>query len=53
MKVDIAIQSYRKPELLILTLLSLKSFSGEHIDTVFINDDGSSVEQFELLANDN
>ncbi len=46
MKVDVAIQSYKKPELLIYTLLSLKKHSGKHIDIIYINDDGSSDEQF-------
>lgn len=41
MKIDVAVQSYRKPELLLYTLLSLKAHSAHLIDTVWINDDGS------------
>jgi len=39
MKIDVAIQSYKKPELLLYTLLSLYKHSSEHIDTIYINDD--------------
>lgn len=41
MKVDVAVQSYKKPESLIYTLLSLKKCCGKHIDTIYINDDCS------------
>lgn len=41
MKVDVAVQSYKKPESLIYTLLSLKKNCGVHIDTIYINDDCS------------
>lgn len=41
MKIDVAIQSYKKPESLIYTLLSLKKHSGNYIDTIYINDDVS------------
>ncbi len=44
MKIDVAIQSFKKPELLLYTLLSLKAHSASHIDTVWINDDGSNDE---------
>lgn len=40
-KVDVAIQSYKKPESLVYTLFSLKKYCGEHIDTIYINDDCS------------
>ncbi len=40
-RVDVAIQSYKKPESLIYTLLSLKKYCGEHIGTIYINDDKS------------
>ncbi len=40
-KVDVTIQSYKKPELLIYTLLSLHKHSKDTIDTVWINDDKS------------
>ena len=42
MKIDVAIQSYKKPESLIYTLLSLKKVSGQHIDTIYIQDDKSN-----------
>lgn len=40
-KVDVAIQSYKKPESLIYTLFSLKKYCGNYVDTVYINDDCS------------
>lgn len=40
-KVDVAIQSYKKPESLVYTILSLRKYCGEHIDTIYINDDCS------------
>ena len=40
-KVDVAIQSYKKPESLIYTLLTLKKHCGELIDTVYVQDDCS------------
>ncbi len=40
-KIDVAIQSYKKPELLIYTLLSLHKFCKDSIDTVWISDDKS------------
>ena len=40
-KVDVAVQSYRKPESLIYTLFSLHRNSADRVDRVFINDDGS------------
>ena len=43
-KIDVAVQSYKKPESLIYTLLSLKKHCGEHIDTIYINDDCSGDE---------
>lgn len=43
-KIDVAIQSFKKPESLIYTLLSLKKFCGEIIDTIYINDDCSGDE---------
>jgi hypothetical protein len=41
-KVDVAVQSYRKPESLIYTLMTLYEYSRDRIDTVFINDDCSN-----------
>lgn len=49
MKVDLAIQSYRKPERMALTLLSLHKHSAKHIDNVFINDDGSTHSEARIL----
>ncbi len=40
-KIDVAIQSYKKPESLIYTIFSLKKHCGELIDTIYINDDCS------------
>ena len=39
MKIDVAINSYKKPESLVYTLMSLKKVAGDMIDTVYINDD--------------
>jgi hypothetical protein len=52
-KIDVAIQSYKKPELLFYTLLSLKKFCGSHIETVFINDDCSGQETLDFYNNPN
>ena len=41
--VDVAVQSYKKPELLLHTLLSLRAHSARHIDAVWINDDLSDA----------
>ena len=48
LKVDVAVQSYKKPESLVYTLLSLKKRCGDIIDTVYINDDcsGNEIERF-------
>ncbi|MGW8133503.1 hypothetical protein ACWGWX_27500, partial [Klebsiella pneumoniae] len=42
MKVDVIIQSFKKPELLFYTLLSLKKHSEQHIHTIWINDDSDN-----------
>ncbi|MEE3660420.1 hypothetical protein V2I52_00505 [Brenneria sp. g21c3] len=42
MKVDVAVCSYKKPELLFKTLLSLKKVSEKFIDTIWICDDGGN-----------
>lgn len=47
-KVDVAIQSFRKPESLIYTLFSLHRYCGEHVDTIWINDDCSGGDVLEL-----
>lgn len=39
MKIDLAIQSFKKPELLFYTLLSLKQYDQDLIDQVWIQDD--------------
>lgn len=52
MKIDVAVQSYRKPESLIYTLLSLHRHSRDAIDTVWINDDrsgGNVLEHYHRL----
>lgn len=41
-KVDVIVQSYKKPESLIYTLLSLKQYSGDLIDIIYIDDDQSN-----------
>ena len=38
-KVDVAIQSFKKPESLLYCLMKLKAVSGQWVDTVYINDD--------------
>jgi len=52
-KVDVAIQSYKKPESLIYTLLCLKKYCGNHIDTVYINDDLSGEETIKFYTDEN
>ena len=47
MKIDVAVQSYRKPESLIYTLFSLHRHSRDAIDTVWINDDRSGGDVIE------
>lgn len=51
MKIDVAVQSYKKPESLIYTLMSLKRVSGDLIDTVYINDDCSNDGSVEIFNN--
>ncbi|QWD25383.1 hypothetical protein G6686_01675 [Polynucleobacter paneuropaeus] len=41
MKIDVAVQSYKKPESLIYSLLSLHRYCRDYIDEVWINDDCS------------
>ena len=41
-KIDVSIQSYKKPESLIYSLLSLHKHCKSEVDTVWINDDQSS-----------
>ena len=43
-KIDVAIPSYKKPESLIYTVLSLKKHCEDLIDTIYINDDCSGDE---------
>jgi len=47
MKVDIAVQSYNKPESLIYSLFKLHTVSRDRVSTVWINDDQSSIEVIE------
>ena len=49
MKVDLAVQSYKKIESLVYTLLSIKKYCNHHIETVYINDDcsGNDLSLFE------
>lgn len=49
-KIDVAINSYKKPESLIYTLMTLKKIAGGLIDTVYINDDCSNNSAFELYT---
>ena len=51
-KVDVAIQSYKKPESLVYTLFSLKKYCGEHIDTIYINDDcsGNNITKYYFFS---
>lgn len=53
MKVDVAVQSYKKPEQLIYSLLSLHKFCEDTIDVVWINDDcsgGDALNAYQRLA---
>ena len=38
MKIDVAVPSYKKPESLLYTLMTLKKVAGDLIDAVYIND---------------
>ena len=50
MKVDVAVQSYKKPESLLYALMSLKKYSAQHINNIFINDDSTdSLEELEKI----
>jgi hypothetical protein len=42
MRVDVAVQSFRKPESLVYTLLTLHAHCRDGVDAVFVNDDRSS-----------
>lgn len=53
MKVDVAVQSYKKPESLVYTLLSLKKYCGGHIDVIYINDDCSGNDILDHYLNPN
>ena len=48
MKVDVAVQSFRKPESLLYTLMTLKAVAEDWVDTVYINDDCSNDGTAEL-----
>lgn len=49
-KIDVAVLSYKKPESLVYTLLSLKAVSGQHIDTIYIDDDQSGEGTVEVYS---
>jgi len=49
-KIDVAIQSFKKPELLVYTLLSLHKYCKESIDTIWINDDKSGENILDYYA---
>ncbi|ENM5889562.1 hypothetical protein E5115_001983 [Vibrio mimicus] len=52
-KIDVAVQSYNKPESLIYSLLTLHKYCKDDIDTVWINDDISKpgvIEKYKKLA---
>lgn len=49
-KIDVAINSYKKPESLLYTLMTLKAVAGDKIDTVYINDDCSDNGAYELYT---
>ncbi len=51
MKIDVAIQSYKKPESLLYTLMCLKECCGDRIDTVYINDDCSGEDASRHYSN--
>ena len=51
-KIDVAIQSYKKPESLIYSLLSLHRVSKRWIDEVWINDDLSGGEILEIYRSE-
>lgn len=42
MQIDVSVPSYKKPESLLYTLMTLKAVAGDMIDTVYINDDCSN-----------
>ena len=48
MKIDVAVPSYKKPESLIYTLMTLKKVAGDLIDAVYINDDCSNDGSVEI-----
>lgn len=53
MKVDVAVQSYKKPESLIYTLFTLHKHSRDMVDVVWINDDQSGdgvIEAYQRLS---
>lgn len=56
MKIDVAVQSYKKPESLIYSLFSLHRHSRDLVDTVWINDDqsgGQVLDCYHALAQSN
>ncbi len=56
MKIDVAVQSYKKPESLIYSLFSLHLHCRDAIDTIWINDDrsgGRALDYYHTLAQSN
>ncbi len=51
-KIDVIVQSYKKPESLIYTLLTLKKYSGDHIDCIYIDDDISDDDTVKYYLKD-
>lgn len=52
-KVDVGVCSYKKPESLIYTVLSLKKHCGDLIDTIYINDDCSNDGTIDYYKDEN
>ncbi|WP_135445147.1 hypothetical protein [Vibrio tasmaniensis] len=55
-KIDVAVQSFNKPESLIYSLLTLHKYCKDDIDTVWINDDKSkigTIEKYIRLSDSN
>jgi len=51
-KIDLSVQSYKKPESLLYTLMCLHECSGRHIDTLYINDDCGGDNPEEIYLHD-
>lgn len=51
-KIDVAVQSYKKPESLIYTLLTLHKYCKDYIDTIYIDDDKSGGDEYKIYTSD-